>query len=93
MAFILFESTSPSAADDVVTAVDAGELWGMDMGTTSKAASYSNYALVECTTTRSENLADYVPEETNMVLWETGAQSFTAAGVTAKTWYLRGQLP
>jgi hypothetical protein len=93
MAIIVFETTSPSAAEDIVTAVGAGELWGLDMGTTSKASSYSNFALVECTRTRSENLADYIPDGTAQILWDSEPPSFTSADISGKTWYLRGMLP
>jgi hypothetical protein len=92
MAIILFETTSTSAAEDIVEAVAAGELWGLDMGTTSKASSYSNFALVECTRTRSENLADHIPDGTAQILWDSEPPSFTAADMGHKTWYLRGML-
>ena len=92
-AVCLFETSSPSAADDIVDAVNAGDLWGFtDFGSTSKAVSYSNYALVELTHNRSMDLTDVVPEGTLLCLWNAEAESFTDSPVSAKAMFLRGML-
>ena len=66
MDVILFETASSAAAEDIVTAVEAQQLWGVDMGTTSKSSSYSNYAVVEATATRVSNLIAAMPEAVSM---------------------------
>ena len=43
MTTLLINCSSSSVASSVVAEVEAGELWTVDMGTTSRAASYSNY--------------------------------------------------
>ena len=58
MTILLIKCSSSSTAQQVVADVEAGELWGVDMGTTSKVAAYSNYCLIECTETRHLNLFD-----------------------------------
>ena len=45
MALLLIETTTP---DDVTDAVGAGTLWGVSLGTTTKASSYSDYVLIDC---------------------------------------------
>ena len=94
MTTILINCSSSSVAQGVVTDVEAGELWGVDMGTTSSATSYSNYALVECTKTRNYSLHDNVPdfERFSIELSQTEPDSFTEAPIPHKMWYLRGQL-
>ena len=58
MTILLIKCSSSSTAQQVVADVQAGELWGVDMGTTSKVSAYSNYTLIECTKTRHLNLFD-----------------------------------
>ena len=90
MAIILIETTSPSAADDIVEAVEAGTLWGVDMGTTSKAAAYSDRALVECTKTRAGNLLFGCPENATVSVYDENPSTFTGATEHGQIWYLRG---
>lgn len=92
MAIILIETTSPSAADDIVAAVQAQSLWGVDMGTTSKASSYSDRALVECTKTRAGNLLFGCPEDATVSVYDESPPSFTASTEQGQVWYLRGML-
>ena len=92
MDIILFETSSTQAADDVVADVQAGNLWGVEMGTTSKSASYSNYAVVEATATRVYGLLDSVPENVGMEVHIHDIYSFTDASSEEKLWYLRGKL-
>ena len=94
MTVILINCSSASAAQEIVAAVEAGELWGVDMGTTSASASYSNYCLVECTKTRNYALIDAVPdsERFSIELSQTQPDSFTDAQIPSKMWYLRGSL-
>ena len=58
----MIRCSSTVTAQEVVSDVKAGQLWGVDMGTTSKASSYSNYALVESNKTRNYALLESVPE-------------------------------
>ena len=92
MIITLLEMTSSTAADQIVTDVEAGELWGVNLGTTSKAASYSNWVLVSATATRSNAIYNAIPEEVGNVLQEDPG-SFTDAPMPLKAWYLRGMLP
>ena len=92
MDVILFETASTSAAEDIVTAVEAQQLWGVDMGTTSKSSSYSNYAVVEATATRVSNLIAAMPEAVSMEVHIHDVYSFTDDSSEEKLWYLRGKL-
>ena len=92
MDLVLFETSSSSAADEIVAAVQAKSLWGIDMGTTSKAASYSNYAVVEATSTRLDNIISAMPDNVDMEIHYHGIHSFTDSTADQKLWYLRGQL-
>jgi hypothetical protein len=89
---ILFKAGSASAADDIVEAVAAQELWGVDMGTTSKASSYSAYALVECTATRATNVLGSIPENVDFEMHVNSICSFSDASAEEKLWYLRGMI-
>ena len=82
------------AAQQIVTNVEAGELWGVDMGTTSKASSYSNYALVESNKTRNYALLESVPEGDAFEIQLSTIQcdSFTEAELDFKIWFLRGKI-
>ena len=88
----LIEMSSSSAAEQVVTDVEAGELWGVDLGTTSKASNYSNYVLVQATATRSNAIYNSLPDSVENVLQQDPG-SFTDASEEHKAWYLRGKLP
>jgi len=88
----LFETKSTNAAEDIVDAVSAEELWGVDMGTTSKGSSYSKYALVECTANRALQITDVIPEEIFLTSLEDDVSSFTDATANEKVWYLRGKI-
>ena len=89
---ILFKAGSASAADDIVEAVAARELWGVDMGTTSKASSYSAYALVECTATRATNVLGAIPDGVDFEMHVHDICSFSDAAAEEKLWYLRGKI-
>ena len=91
MDVILFETTSTQAADEIVAAVEASNLWGVDMGTTSKAAAYSTWVVVEATATRVSNLIGSIPEGVDMELHYHEIYSFTDASSAEKLWHLRGK--
>jgi hypothetical protein len=91
MDVILFETTSTQAADEIVAAVEASNLWGVDMGTTSKAAAYSTWVVVEATATRVSNLLGSMPEGVDMELHHHEIHSFTDASSEEKLWHLRGK--
>tara|TARA_R100000664_G_C2702326_1_gene102205 strand:- start:105 stop:389 length:285 start_codon:yes stop_codon:yes gene_type:complete len=94
MTLTMFFCSSASAASDIVSQVEAGELFGVDMGTTSKASSYSNYALVECTATRAKALNNLELDANTYEIcsFDSEPESFTHAAGNEKTWYLRGKL-
>jgi hypothetical protein len=93
MAFLLYETTSASAAQDIVEAVVAGELWGYsNFGTTTKVSSYSDYVLIELTESRSMELSDYKPDNVNEIMWSKNENSFSDADANEKLWYLRAKL-
>ena len=90
----IIECSSAAAAQEVVSDVEAGELWGVNMGTTSKVSSYSKWALVEATKTRNYALLDSVPEgeRFQIRLSVTEVSSFTESGLESKIWFLRGKI-
>ena len=92
MAFILFYCNTPETASSIASDVQAGTLFSVSMGTTSKAASYSRWALVECTDTRADNIVvgDYDREDISVSAFPSHPESFTDADVMGKMWYLRG---
>ena len=83
-----------STANGVVSDVEAGNLWGVSMGTTSKAVSHSNYVLIQATQARTLELLDYVPDEEvfNIQSSLIDADSFSDADLDWKIWFLRGIL-
>jgi len=94
MTIITIDCSSSSAAQGVVADVQSGELWGVSMGTTSKASSYSDRVLIECTNTRNLAIMDACPEgDTYNVEYSTSdPDSFTSADAVSKSWFLRGML-
>lgn len=89
---ILFKCESEQAANDIVSAVQAGELWGVDMGSTSSASSESEYAVVECTATRASNLLGSTPDDVDFEMHYHNIYSFGDASSEERLWYLRGKL-
>lgn len=92
MDVILIKTSSAQAADDIVSAVAAQELWGVDMGTTSKASSYSTYAIVESTATRASNLLAAIPDNVQFEMHVHNICSFSDSSAEEKLWYLRGSI-
>jgi hypothetical protein len=92
MTIIFIEATGTASADEIVAAVQAGALWGVDMGTTSKSAAYSDRALVECTKTRADALVEACPEDLSVSLFDSAPCSFTSADDGCQVWYLRGKM-
>jgi hypothetical protein len=92
MTILFMETTSTSAADDIVAAVQAKSLWGVDMGTTSSSSSYSDRALVECTETRAGKLMEACPEEVEISTYDSAPPSFSSSDGHCQIWYLRGML-
>lgn len=89
MALLLIETTTP---DDVTDAVGAGTLWGVSLGTTTKASSYSDYVLIKCTKTRAFNLSNAAPDDVMTPFQDDEPPSFTEATSQEKAWWLRGKL-
>lgn len=92
MALLLIETNTTASAEDIVTAVEAGQLWGVDMGTTSKASSYSKFALVDLTSSRAHKVTSEAPDEVFVTLQIDTPSSFTDSTTEQKAWYLRGKL-
>ena len=94
MTVILIDCNSSSGANSIVAAVESGELWGINMGTTSKVSSYSHYALIECTNTRNLALMDNCPEDGSFSVEYSMNEpdSFTEGEPVSKAWFLRGKL-
>ena len=92
MDLILFACSSTEIAEDIVANVEAQDLWGVDMGTTSKASSYSNFAVVECTATRATNLLGSIPKNVDFEMHCHNTCSFSDAASEEKLWYLRGKI-
>ena len=92
MAILFMETTSTSAADEIVAAVQAQSLWGVDMGTTSSSSSYSDRALIDCTKTRANSLMESCPDGVEISAYSESTPSFTSADDLCQIWYLRGLL-
>ena len=94
MTLIAIKCSSASVAEQVVADVQAGELFGVDMGTTSKAVSYSSFALIECTKTRNLKIwdAEVDIEKYHLFYQTSDPDSFTDAPADWKIWFLRGML-
>tara|TARA_Y100001973_G_scaffold96595_1_gene151524 strand:+ start:286 stop:570 length:285 start_codon:yes stop_codon:yes gene_type:complete len=94
MTILFIKCSSASTAQQIATDVEAGSLWGVDMGTTSKVAAYSNYALIECTVTRYLGLIDAEKdvEKYEITYGTTDPDSFSEAPADWKVWFLRGRL-
>tara|TARA_R100000234_G_scaffold114461_1_gene89661 strand:+ start:80 stop:379 length:300 start_codon:yes stop_codon:yes gene_type:complete len=86
--------SSSFAAQQIVDDVEAGELWGVDMGTTSKASSYSNYALVESNKTRNISLYKSLPDgDAFEIPYSTiDCLPFTESDQKFKISFLRGKI-
>jgi hypothetical protein len=94
MSLLLIYCNTASTAESIVTDVEDGTLFSVNMGTTSKSTSYSRWCLVECTETRANNIlaADYDREDIDVIYYTTAPDSFTEADSLQKLWYLRGKL-
>jgi hypothetical protein len=94
MTIILINCGDASGVSDVETQVAAGALWDVDLGTTSKASSYSSYILIECTNTRNLALIDACPPDSKFEIAYSinEPDAFTEASVIEKAWFLRGRL-
>ena len=86
----LIRTKSSAAADQIVTDVGAGSLWGVSMGTTSEAASYSNRAIVTATSNRMTDLEDAAPEDVELLLTIAGVEAFSNRSDSAQFWCLLG---
>ncbi len=89
MAILLINTTTP---DTLVAEIDTGTLWGVSLGTTTKRSTYSDYVLIECTKTRSDDLFESCPETAEIDLCQSSPGSFTASDLISRAWFLRGML-
>lgn len=94
MTILFIKCSASSTAEQLVTDVENGELWGVDMGTTSNASHYSNYALIECTKKRHLELFDAEKDvnKYEICYGTTDPDSFSDAPIDWKVWFLRGKL-
>jgi hypothetical protein len=94
MTLIAIQCSSSTSADQIVADVESGSLWGVDMGTTSKAVSYSNFVLIECAKSRNLKIldADRDLDKYELFYETTDPDSFKTARSDWKVWFLRGRL-
>lgn len=90
MSIILFEASSTSGAESLAAEANAGSLWGVSLGTTTKVSQYSNFALLELTQTRAFALTNAIPEDIELAVMDLDPVSFTGSDTNGKVWYLRG---
>jgi hypothetical protein len=88
-AILVFHCNTTSTAASIVSDTEAGSLFSVDMGTTSKAASYSRWAIVECTQTRADAVVvgDFDREDISLSASVSEPESFTDGDVMEKMWY------
>ena len=94
MTIVVFLCNTPGSAVEIAEAVEAGELFGVDMGTTSEAAVYHRYAIIRATETRANAIqeANPDPEIKEIIRVESDPDSFTDSTGFEKYWFLRGKL-
>tara|TARA_B100001250_G_C19294885_1_gene569216 strand:+ start:241 stop:528 length:288 start_codon:yes stop_codon:yes gene_type:complete len=90
----LVKCTTSASAQEIVDSVEAGNLWGVSMGTTSRASSYSNFVLIESTKTRNYSILESGFDESkfDIQISQIDVDSFTESDIDAKAWFLRGML-
>ena len=67
-ALVCIECTSGAAARGFVEDAGAGSLWGVNLGTTSKAVAVGSYLVVGCTPTRASDLSHAAPGNPTVVV-------------------------
>mgnify|MGYP003131593302 CR=1 FL=1 len=87
---LLFDAGSTK--DTVVSAIEAGELWGVSLGTTTKYSTEGTWILVQATETRCDNLLLAIPEEVAYASFLIAAPSVSDADSDGISWYLRAKL-
>ena len=92
MALLLIEAASTTAADSIETEARSGSLYGVNLGTTTKISSYSNFVLLDLTQARSLAVCDVLPRGVDSPMLSFEPSSFTQAEPDGKVWYLRGLL-
>lgn len=87
---LFLDTTSSSAASDIVSDAGSGTLWGVDLGTTTKVVSYSDKVFILASRTRIDALIQSRPEEVEEIADFSEMRSFTEGGVDDQIWYLYG---
>ena len=87
---LFLDTTSSSAASDIVSDAESGTLWGVDLGTTTKIASYSDKVFILATRTRVDALVESRPEGVEDVALFADMRSFTDGAIDEQVWYLYG---
>lgn len=94
MTVILIKCKNATLAQSLLAEVNAGDVWGVNMGTTSRGAAHSSHCLIECTNTRNLALIDGCPEgdDYDIEYSINEPDSFSSGGAIERSWFLRGML-
>jgi hypothetical protein len=92
MTLLILEASSSAAAADIVTAIDTGTLYGINLGTTTKSSTYSNLVLLELTQNRAFALCEVLPSNVESGQMDMDPPSFSSASSNEQLWFLRGKL-
>ena len=90
-AALMIDAGSSSAASSANTEAQAGELWGVDLGTTSSSSAYSAHFCVIASWTRISNLQGAMPEGMEELAVVRDIESFSAGTIPEQLWYLHGK--
>ena len=92
MTLLLLEAASVNAATAIKAEADTGTLYGVDLGTTTKIATYSNLVLLELTQARAFALCEVLPEGVISPFMDMQPAPFADAAPDCQVWFLRGKL-
>ena len=92
MTHLILEANSTTAAAAIKADADTGALYGVDLGTTTKSATYSNLVLLELTQARAFALCEVLPAGVISPMMDFQPGSFTSAAPECQVWFLRARL-
>jgi len=92
MTLLLLEANSTSGATSIKADADAGTLYGVGLGTTTKSSTYSNLVLLELTQTRAFAICEALPSDVEAPMMDMDMISFSSALPDEQAWFLRGKL-
>lgn len=90
-AALLIKASSSSAASSANAEAQGGELWGVDLGTTSSSSAYSDRLCVIASWTRVSNLQEAIPEGMEELAIVHDLESFSSGSIPEQLWYLYGK--